>query len=172
MRKYLMPNGKPIQSTDLENVKEKIQRSIVIDQTSGCWLWQKAKEAFGYGVIRADNKRYLAHRLSYKVYNGKLDDKLLVLHKCDVPACINPDHLYMGTYKNNMEDCVRRGRFASRDRKPNAKLKSTDIQTIKNLYFAEKLTHKEIAHVYKVSIRLIGDVVNEKRWSNKCQVQA
>lgn len=85
---------------------------------TGCWLWLGAVNAGGYGDL--GSKKYseerLAHRLFYTRYVGIIPRGLLVLHKCDVTLCVNPNHLYVGTQKDNGADMSRRGRLPTRDR--------------------------------------------------------
>lgn len=79
---------------------------------SGCWLWLGTTTPGGYGQIPAGRRerRVLAHRLSLEVSRGPIPAGLLVCHKCDTPACVNPDHLYAGTAKDNCRDMHARGR--------------------------------------------------------------
>ncbi len=84
---------------------------------NGCWEWQKATKGFGYGQLtvgsRTDKTRKTetAHRLSYKVFIGEIPLGKWVLHKCDNPKCVNPDHLYIGDRKQNVKDMMDRGRL-------------------------------------------------------------
>lgn len=64
----------------------------------------------GYGRLRVDGKKVLAHRASYEEFNGAITDGLLVCHSCDTPSCINPDHLFLGTDKDNFHDSLNKGR--------------------------------------------------------------
>lgn len=85
-----------------------------VQQTDNCWLWIGHKNINGYGVFwcggKKGGKRKLAHRLSYELAYGKFDEKLYVCHKCDNPPCVNPNHLFVGTQKDNMEDCSNKNR--------------------------------------------------------------
>lgn len=84
---------------------------------SGCWLWIKTLSNKGYGVTTAKGKRYLAHRLSWILHNGDIPGRLCILHKCDTPACVNPDHLFLGTQSDNMRDMHRKERNPWQTRK-------------------------------------------------------
>ena len=75
-----------------------------------CWLWTGAKLPHGYGTVCLNRQRLYAHRYAWAFVNGPIPKGLNILHKCDVPACINPDHLYAGTQRENLIDCIRRGR--------------------------------------------------------------
>jgi hypothetical protein len=94
----------------VEITKELIESRSIPEPNSGCWLWEKAVDRGGYGVIRPDYDLLRAHRLSYEIYKGKTDERLYVLHRCDVRCCVNPDHLFLGTHADNMKDMVRKGR--------------------------------------------------------------
>lgn len=79
---------------------------------SGCWLWMAARNARGYGCVGRDVGRgyWLAHRVSWELANGPIPDGLFVLHRCDVPSCVNPHHLFVGTNADNMRDMALKGR--------------------------------------------------------------
>lgn len=90
-----------------------------VNKTSNCWLWTGVTRGMGYGMValrRVDGKqpREMAHRLSWQLANGPIPDGLLVLHRCDVPACVNPEHLFLGTTKDNAQDALRKGRLRPR----------------------------------------------------------
>lgn len=77
---------------------------------SDCWIWQGNTQSSGYGCIKAFGVMVSCHRLSYELYNGKIPDGMEVMHSCDNPLCINPDHLSLGTHKDNMRDMIKKGR--------------------------------------------------------------
>lgn len=82
--------------------------------TPGCWLWTASKRNKGYGAFcytrggAVVNGR--AHRISWEVHNGPIPEGLKVLHRCDTPACLNPEHLFLGTLQDNVDDMVQKGR--------------------------------------------------------------
>ena len=80
-------------------------------QTNYCWEWQAAKDNNGYGMFKIQGEYLKASRIAYQIINGEISDKdIHVLHKCDNPTCINPDHLFTGTHQDNMMDKMRKGR--------------------------------------------------------------
>ena len=77
----------------------------------GCWVWTgNLVGSLGYGGLRVGNKTPRAHRVSWELFRGPIPAGMHVLHKCDVPSCVNPDHLFLGTHLENMRDKERKGR--------------------------------------------------------------
>ena len=108
---------------------------LKVKKTRKCWLWQGGIEKNGYGRIKIKGRKVGVHRLSYELHQGPIVDGLFVLHRCDTPPCVNPEHLYLGTQKQNIRDCV------SRERQRNAR-KSRCLNGHlfygKNLYITKK----------------------------------
>lgn len=102
------------------NIISRLAEKSKPDQYTGCTHWVGNALPRGYGRIVVHGKRYLAHRLSYEVHVGPIPDGMNVLHKCDVPACINPDHLYLGTQRENVRDMMERGRAKGQWTRQNA----------------------------------------------------
>lgn len=97
-------------------ISERLQK-YTICQITGCWIWIGSKDKDGYGRIcgRTNYKHWnmKAHRVSYEYFIGQING-LQVLHKCDNPSCINPNHLFLGTQQENIADMMRKGRHVAR----------------------------------------------------------
>ena len=97
--------------TDLERFEAKFAR------TEGCWEWTAGKHWDGYGQFWLDGANVLAHKASYLFFKGPIPSAMHVLHRCDNPACVNPDHLFPGTHQDNMNDMTRKGRQRPRGKR-------------------------------------------------------
>jgi HNH endonuclease len=87
------------------------QDRLIPEPNSGCWLWDGAVTNDGYGQVRINNRNFRVHRLAWEQANGLIPEGLSVLHKCDVPSCCNPDHLFLGTQLDNVTDMRTKRRF-------------------------------------------------------------
>jgi HNH endonuclease len=92
-----------------DKILEKLYLYTIFDQNE-CWLWNGGKSG-GYGVVKIDITQFYVHRISAEIFLGhKINNNMLVLHKCDIRNCFNPDHLFIGTHEDNMNDCVKKNR--------------------------------------------------------------
>ena len=87
-----------------------IMYNIRINKSTGCWEYKRKLNNEGYGNIRYKGKPWLIHRLSYIFFKGEIKPKMFICHTCDNPRCCNPDHLFQGTAKTNLEDMYNKGR--------------------------------------------------------------
>jgi hypothetical protein len=93
------------------DIQARIAAKVEYDTNGGCWLWPERPVPGGYGEFWMDGGSTLVHRLSWTSVNGPIPAGMIVRHKCDVPACCNPDHLQIGTLSDNVQDSIKRGRF-------------------------------------------------------------
>lgn len=141
----------------------------------GCWLWTGAIFThFGYGRFNTRSTSLAAHRYSYELAHGSIPDGMLVCHHCDTPRCVRPDHLFLGTSKDNKHDCVAKGRHASGERHPQAILTSTDAAEIRRLFSDGRtgrgrgqhgtFTQRELASRFGVKRATIANIVDNRAW--------
>ena len=90
----------------LEFVNKRIKKA-----PNGCWEWTGSVNDKGYGLIYVEGKSKRAHRITYQLFKSEIPKGLFICHHCDNPGCVNPEHLFVGTQKDNMQDCIRKGRF-------------------------------------------------------------
>lgn len=150
-------------------MQERIERRVYFS-IDGCWLWTGQKrndKDGGYGLIKIDRRLTRAHRVSYETYKGPIPDGLFVCHTCDVPLCVNPDHLFVGTLQENNYDMYKKGRNAKflGDANVRSKLKESDIPHIIKLR-QSGLFYYEIAEKYNVGPNAIRDIFNKRTWSH------
>lgn len=81
-----------------------------VDRSGECWEWTGHRQTQGYGQVQVNAKLWTAHRLAWTLYNGPIPDGKLICHSCDNPGCVNPEHLFLGTHADNMEDMVAKNR--------------------------------------------------------------
>ena len=133
-----------------------------------CWEWLGAKDKDGYGTftILKDGKRlkFRVHRISYLLEIGKFDFKLLVLHTCDNPPCVNPKHLFLGTHLDNTRDCIRKGRKAntSGELNGNYQYSETILEEIRRLH-RQGFTQTKLIEIFGLSKGHMNRVVHGYR---------
>jgi len=125
-----------------------------------CWEFTGAKDSHGYGRIGYKNKVFSAHRLSFYLFKHRLFKGDCVLHKCDNPRCINPEHLFLGTQKENMLDCKTKRRHTWGQKSSLAKLSNDDIESIKYLVSLNKYSQYDLAFLFKITQSNISKIIN------------
>lgn len=105
-----------------------------VDRTGDCWEWQSTINRGGYGQFTAsgDGQKIAAHRMAWELTHGVIPEGAMVCHRCDNPRCCNPDHLFLGTARTNLEDMVRKGRSLKGHRNPQCKLTPEQVQEIRD----------------------------------------
>lgn len=147
-----------------------------VRKTRGCWRWLGTSVGTGYGAIHVNGKNILTHRYSWELANGPVPKGLYVLHKCDNPSCVRPNHLFLGTYKDNFEDMRRKGRWYNHfahavyahkgEENGCAKLTEQAVKEIRKLRATGEWSLNELAREFKVSKRLVLFVVQRKSWAH------
>jgi hypothetical protein len=139
-----------------------------VSKTKTCWLWQGAKDRDGYGQIRPNSVVSVvkAHRASFYLFHGQIDEDKFVCHSCDVPSCVNPSHLFLGSNKDNVKDMDTKGRRnpAKNNQLPQTRLTPEKVREIRKLYKETSCTYKKLAVQFEVSQSAIFLIVKKKNW--------
>jgi len=144
--------------TTLEQIKSRVSES-----DKGCWIWLGCRNPSGYGNLRSGGKGYLVHRYVAALVGMEIEGRN-VLHKCDNPPCCNPDHLFVGTQKDNMLDAKAKGRMRSGETCNLSSLTSTQVQEIRKRYLAGDGTQQTLADEYGITRSGIAHIVTNKTW--------
>ncbi len=139
------------------------------DSNTDCILWTACKDKVKnkeYGKFYLNGKRERAHRVSWMIHRGKIPKGMHVLHRCDNPPCVNPDHLFLGSNQDNVDDKMSKGRLATKhgESNVNSKLTWNDVRTIRNEHDKQRKTIQEVANEYDVSYQLISRVIRKEIW--------
>lgn len=130
---------------------------------NGCWEWTASlNQRSGYGQFRVLGSMTNAHRVSWEIYRGQIIGGFHVLHRCDNRKCVNPDHLFLGTHADNMDDMHNKGRGATRERHGRSKLTPSLVAEIKAMKGG--LLQREIAAKFGVSQQQISHILRGVHW--------
>lgn len=146
-------------------VAERFHDKWIGEPNSGCWLWTgNVSEGYScmYGTLYVNGRTIRAHRVSYTLYKGEIPSGMIVMHRCDTPLCVNPDHLSIGTNADNNADMDAKGRRRAPRGEYNghAKLTADDVATIR----ASSARSVDLAGKYGVTIQNISSIRRRKSW--------
>lgn len=153
--------------------KDRLLDNVAVNNATGCWEWIGCKRG-GYGrtIIgsRKDGTRkaITAHRLSYLIFHGEIPEGMEVCHRCDNPSCINPDHLFVGTRKDNIDDRERKSRNIVKvgEEQPCAKLSKKAVKDARWEHAYHGTSFQKLADRYGVSKKTMQNAINGVTW--KC----
>lgn len=146
------------------SLEKRLEFHCIPEPTSGCWLWTAKCNKKGYGGLFFKGKSWQAHRAAWTVWKGPIPPGMQILHRCDMPCCINPDHLFLGTNEDNVADRVSKGRNA-KYKGPFGERHPARILTAEQVIEIKKTTDSQstrAAH-YGVSRSLIGMIRQGKK---------
>lgn len=142
-----------------------------VDKSGECWVYLYHRAPFGYGMLWVNKHLVPAHRFSWELSNGLIPKGLWVLHHCDNPPCVRPDHLFLGTPQDNVHDMIAKGRarYVARPLKgeanPRAKLTEVQVREIR-AHLTAGQRYRDIARQYGVSSGLISHIASGIAWKH------
>ncbi len=152
---------------------------VVKADGAACWHWKGAMISTGYGELNVNGTPVLAHRIMWELCNGPIPPSMEICHICDVPDCVRPDHLFLGTHADNMADMARKGKgfygcqnvmIAHPEKRhwgecnPQAKLTREQVKLIRQEYKPGSVTMQTLAERYSVCRQIIGKIIRGKLW--------
>lgn len=147
-------------------IEERLRYTSWVVTEAGCWEWCGGKRKGGYGRLTFGGKSFVTSRLAYETWVGSIPEGYVVRHKCDNPPCINPEHLEVGTHKDNTRDKMSRNRLRVRSGSSHgqAKLLESDVRFIRQEYSKGHTTQKMLGDLYGVSQTTISHIILGKVW--------
>lgn len=149
------------------SIFQKFLQYFFIGANDDCWEWTGSLSKSGYGYFNwEDEGVQLAHRCAYRLFIGHIPKKLNVCHSCDNPRCVNPNHLWLGTQKENIEDmiCKNRRFNTAGENNGNSRLTLEIVDEIRDLYNSGYYTQKELSKKFKLDRSYVGYIVRGDNW--------
>ena len=137
-----------------------------IERDNGCWEWQKGKNDRGYGEVSINGISLYVHRFAWELLNGEIPGGMCILHKCDNPSCINPDHLFIGTQLDNVRDMLSKGRASPPPVHRGTKNNKAVLCEWKVRYIrASDLSQRAIARMFGIGKTTVAHVQCGRTWA-------
>ena len=144
-----------------------------VQKTDNCWLWTAGKDGRGYGSFNVNRKAVRTHRLAWELTNGPIPVGLCVCHRCDIRACVNPVHLFLGTYADNRHDCEQKGRGNHTaiglkirgEGHGRSKLNRDQVREIRRRYADGGIHLRDLAKEFDVDHGSIRKIITRQNWA-------
>lgn len=146
------------------SLQDYILGRVTKDVDTGCWLWNLARDGGGYGICTVKGKTARPHRVSYEAFEGPIPVGFMVCHTCDVRHCCNPDHLFLGTAKDNTQDMIDKGRAPDPHRE--TKLTDEQVRQIRARLLIKTPQHV-LAEEYGVARTTISAISTGRSWRSE-----
>lgn len=138
---------------------DKCRFMAYIEKTDSCWLWKGSKSKRGYGKFCfQENISSVASRVAYEIFKGPIKDKMFVCHLCDVPLCVNPEHLWVGNHIENMIDMIEKGRQHS-------KLFPLDVIKLRTLW-NEGISNAKLCEMFNITSGTVSNIIHRRIWKH------
>lgn len=162
---------------ELDLIKESLQEALwdrfkyafTYDKKTKCWIWTRQLNTKGYGLFSYGSKKYLAHRVSYLMFHGDIDDGMCICHTCDTPSCVNPKHLWQGTRAENNIDRNKKGREGDRSGERNGRsiLTWDVVDAIREGYTDFEGSVRQYADQWNIPYGTMDGVLSGRRWKEE-----
>jgi hypothetical protein len=143
---------------------DRFHKYVMPEPNTGCWLWSRPLRN-GYGLFSIKRKTVSAHRYSFEYYKHLITNNSDVCHSCDVASCVNPDHLFLGTHQENMNDRDKKGRCQKGEKHYRTKLSNIQITIIREAC-SKGFSNASIGRYFNVSRNVIWYIKNEWTWKS------
>ena len=148
-------------------ILDRFLKKVKINETTGCWEWQGARNGVGrYGIMGIAGRPFYAHRLSWLLYRGKVSGKDWICHTCDNKGCVNPDHLFPGDRKDNVHDAVTKGLYPKGEASSRARLTEAMVREVRRLYVKGIVGCTRLARRFGVGEGTIRAIVLRRTWKH------
>ena len=149
----------------LQDIQALRGKFSAVPTAKGCIEWRLYRNSAGYGHVRVRSKLWLVHRFVYTKFFGEIPEGLIVMHRCDNPSCINPEHLNLGSHLLNVLDKEAKGRGNQGSANPRAKLTDLQVEAIRERYAKGNVSLAQLGRDYGVNRSCIFKVVHKHHWS-------